>query len=124
MPIIIDKDATKCNIKSATFDGIHCWIDFKSHFDACAAINKWFERDRGLYLAVSSRGAAQGVLRNVSLETEEQNDLLVKTLEERFAPLKQTELYRAQLKERRQRALETLTELGQGIRRLTCLGYP
>lgn len=51
-------------------------------------------------------------------------DLLVKALEERFAPPNQTELYRAQLKERKQRASETLSELGQAIRRLTCLAYP
>lgn len=51
-------------------------------------------------------------------------DLLVKALEERFAAPNQTELYRAQLKERKQRASETLSELGQAIRRLTCLAYP
>lgn len=50
--------------------------------------------------------------------------MLVKALEERFAPPNQTELYRAQLKERWQKASETLSELGQAIRRLTCLAYP
>ena len=44
-------------------------------------------------------------------------------MEERFAPPNQTELYRVQLKERRQRASETLTELGQDIWRLTDLAY-
>lgn len=48
---------------------------------------------------------------------------MVEALEERFA---QTELYnyRAQLKERGPRASETLTELGQAIRRLACLAHP
>lgn len=124
MPITTDRNATKCNIKPATFDGSHSWIDYKSHFDACAAINNWSDREKGLYLAVSLRGAAQGVLGNVSSETGQQYNLLVEALEERFAPPNQTELYRAQLKERRQRASETLTELGQAIRRLTCLAYP
>lgn len=123
-PITIDKNATKFNIKPATFDGSHSWIDYKSHFDACAAINNWSDRENGLYLAVSLRGAAHEVLGNVSSETGQQYDLLVEALEERFAPPNQTVLYRAQLKETRQRASETLTELGQAIRRLTCLAYP
>lgn len=61
---IRQENATKCNIKPATFDGSHSWIDYKSHFDACAAINNWSVREKGLYLAVSLRGAAQGVLGN------------------------------------------------------------
>lgn len=50
--------------------------------------------------------------------------MLVKALEERFAPPSQTERYRVQLKERKQRASETLSKLEQAIRRLTCLAYP
>ena len=49
---------------------------------------------------------------------------LIKALEDRFAPANQTELYRVQLRERRQKATETLPELGQTIRRLTHLAYP
>lgn len=73
---------------------------------------------------MSLKGAAQGILGNVPSETGQQYDLLVKALEERFAPPNQTELYRAQLKERRERASETLSELGQAVRRLTYLAYP
>jgi hypothetical protein len=42
---------------------------------------------------------------------------LVKSLDERFSPSNQTELYRTQLRERRQRAVETLPEFGQDVRR-------
>jgi hypothetical protein len=48
----------------------------------------------------------------------------VKALEERFAPPNQTELYRVQLTERRQKPTESLPELGQAIRRLVNLVYP
>lgn len=99
---------SRCNIKPATFDGSNSWLDYKSHFDACATINNWSEKEKGLYLAVSLRGTAQGVLGNVSKETGQHYDLLVKALEEKFAPPNQTELYRAQFKERKQRASETL----------------
>lgn len=61
---------------------------------------------------------------NVSSETDQQYDLLVEALEGRFAPPNQTEFYRAHVKERRQRAPETLIELRKAIRRLTCFAYP
>ncbi|XP_065927594.1 uncharacterized protein [Magallana gigas] len=115
---------SRCNIKPATFDGSNSRLDYKSHFDACATINNWSEKEKGLYLAVSLKRTAHGVLGNVSKETGQHYDMLVKALEERFAPPNQTELYRAQLKDRKQRASETLSELGQAIRRLTCLAYP
>ncbi|KAH3789639.1 hypothetical protein DPMN_167824 [Dreissena polymorpha] len=51
-------------------------------------------------------------------------DELAQALEDRFAPANQTELYRVQLRDRRQRASETLAELGQDIRRLANLAYP
>jgi hypothetical protein len=49
---------------------------------------------------------------------------LVKALEERFAQPNQTELYRVQLTERRQKPAESLPELGQSIRRLVNLASP
>lgn len=51
-------------------------------------------------------------------------DKLVRSLEERFSPSNQTELYRTQLRERRQRVAENLPELVQEIRRLANLAYP
>ncbi|KAH3875030.1 hypothetical protein DPMN_038289 [Dreissena polymorpha] len=48
----------------------------------------------------------------------------INPLEDRFTPANQTELYRVQLRDRRQRASETLAELGQDIRRFANLAYP
>ena len=48
-------------IKPATFDGTGHWKDYKAHFDACSELNKWTYKEKGLYLAVSLRGQAQGV---------------------------------------------------------------
>ena len=54
----------------------------------------------------------------------DKTDELVRSLEERFSPSNQTELYRKQLRERRQKAAESLPELGQDVGRLTNLAYP
>ena len=116
------KPQTGARLKPATYDGTGHWSDYKAHFDACAEINNWTEKEKGLYLAVSLRGQAQGVYGNLAKDSCKYDEL-AKALEERFAPPNQTELYRVQLKERRQRASETLTELGQDIWRLTNLTY-
>ncbi|CAG2238400.1 unnamed protein product [Mytilus edulis] len=111
-------------IKPATFDGQGSWIDYKSHFEACSSINGWTDTEKGLYLAVSLRGQAQGVLGNLPTDKRQTFIELVRSLEERFSPANQTELYRTQLRERRQKASESLPELGQDIRRLANLSYP
>ena len=61
---------------------------------------------------VSLKSSAQGVLGN--LPSYEQRDYLslCKALEQRFATSNQTDLYRTQLRERKQKALETIPELG------------
>ena len=82
-------------VKPATFDGTGSWLDYRAHYDAVAEINNWNQTEKGLYLAVSLRGQAQGVFGNISTQSKDY-DKLVKALEERFAPPNQTELYRVQ----------------------------
>ena len=72
---------------------------------------------------MSLRGNAQAILGNLFGDSKKDFATLCKALEERFSPVNQTELYRAQLRERRQNASESIPELGQDIRRLTNLAY-
>ena len=58
---------------------------------------KWTETEKGLYLASSLRGLAQGVLGNQPRDDRQNYAKLVKALQDRFAPLNQTELYRLSL---------------------------
>ena len=114
---------TGIKVKAATFDGTGSWKDYRAHFDAVAELNGWSTVEKGLYLAVSLRGQAQGVFGNISTQSRDYAKLVL-ALEERFAPPNQTELYRVQLRERRQTASETLSAMGQDIRRHTNLAYP
>ena len=111
-------------IRPATYDGSSSWLDYKSHFEACAKLSQYDYTEKGLYLSVSLRGLAQGVLGNLSVDTQMDYNELVRALNDRFAPPDQMELYRIQLRERRQKASESLPELAQHIRRLTNLAYP
>ena len=49
------------SIKLAKYDGTGEWRDYKSYFDACAAITDWDNEGKGLYLAAALRGQAQCV---------------------------------------------------------------
>ncbi|CAC5370906.1 unnamed protein product [Mytilus coruscus] len=111
-------------IKPSQYDGSTPWMDYLSHFEICALVNMWSEHQKGLYLAVSLIGQADAVLGDLPKEKRQIFSDLVYALEERFAPSGQTELYRVQFKERRQKASETLPELGQSVRRLSNLAYP
>ncbi len=42
-------------MKPATFDGSGSWSDYKAHFEVCAQLNGWPEREKGMHLAVSLR---------------------------------------------------------------------
>ena len=110
--------------KPATFDGSTSWIDYRSHFDMCSELNNWTVKQKGLYLGVSLRGLAQGVLGNLPVEDQKDFEALSKALSDRFSPESQTELYRAQLKEREWKHGENVAEFGQRILRLTTLSYP
>jgi hypothetical protein len=56
------------------------------HSDACAQINEWSQKENGLYLAVSLRVQAQGLLGNLPLQLRQYYKELAKSLEERISP--------------------------------------
>ena len=120
----VDAPKQRSFFKPATYDGLTPWRDYKTHFDSCAKLGKWSEEEKALYLAVSLRGQAQAVLGDQPDSSNIKYNELLSALEDRFSPKNQTELYRVQLRERKQRAAESLPELGQHIRRLTNLAYP
>ncbi|CAC5410983.1 unnamed protein product [Mytilus coruscus] len=80
-------------VKPSKYDDNTPCMDYSSHFEICVLVNMWSEHQK------------------------------VNTLEERFAPSSQFELHRVQFKDRRQKASETLPELGQSVRRLSNLAY-
>jgi hypothetical protein len=75
-------------------------------------------------LAAALRGQAQCVLGELPSNRQAHYVSLVEALKERFAPPNQMDLYRVHLKERRQKASQTLPEQGQVIRRLVNKAYP
>lgn len=77
-----------------------------------------------MYLAVSLRGLAQGVIGNLPVTDKADFDKLSAALQQRFSPVNQTELYRSQLKSRCLKPGETLPELGAGKFEINTAGVP
>ena len=77
-------------VKPDKFDGTTSWLDFKSHFDVCAELNNWSDREKGMYLAVALRGRAQAILGSLPDGEKCSYRLLCRSLEERFLPPNQT----------------------------------
>lgn len=78
-------EAQNC-ISPATYDGSGQWIDYHAHFEACSEINGWSYATKGLYLAASLRGSAQGCLGNIPKGEKPDYETLVLALEDRFPP--------------------------------------
>lgn len=115
------------NIKPATYDGTTSWLDYKSHFEACAKLGKLENRKRLVPFFFILRDSAQGVLGNLSDGRKMNYKELVSALSYRFAPPDQMNLYRTQLRGRRQKALESLPDLELGQHNYTAsrkLGLP
>ena len=90
-------------MKPATYDGRGPWTDYYAHFDACAKLIGWDTYKKGVYLSVSLRGYAQGDLGNLERNSADYS-ALVQPLQDRFAPANQTDVYKIQLRDRRQKA--------------------
>lgn len=75
-------------IKPATYDGTTSWLDYKSHFEACANLGHWCEEDNALYMAVSLRGQAQSVLGGLGGEAPKKYDDLITALRDFLLQIK------------------------------------
>jgi hypothetical protein len=119
-----DRQASRKYRKPATYDGTGNWADFLVHFELVAEINQWDDAEKALELATCLRGSAQGVLSDLRPEHRRSFLHLVASLNTRFQPDNQAEMYRAQMKNRLRKRAEPLSELSHDVKRLVRLAYP
>ncbi|XP_063957782.1 uncharacterized protein LOC135154686 [Lytechinus pictus] len=106
------------------FGGKTPWGDYKRHFEVCMNLNRWSDYEAGQFLATRLQGSALKILNNFPAGRRISYRELVSQLESRFGPGEQAENFLLELRVRRRHKDETLQELGQAIRDLTCLAYP
>ena len=104
------------------YDGSTPWLEYQAHFEFCADINGWGDEESALYLAAKLKGPAQKVLgdRRCRRGYAELTGMLSRS----FGPGQHSEMYLAELRNRRRKVGETIQEMGLDIRRLGQLAYP
>ena len=110
-------------LKPARFDGRTGRVE--SHLTQFAIIaqrNGWDDREKADHLMCSLTGEASDLLRELAADSS--YDEVVACLRQHYASLDQVEIYRAQLKNRRRRPGEPLSELMKDIRRLFLSAFP
>jgi hypothetical protein len=115
---------TKPIIVPDKFDGSTPLDPYEKHFRLCSRINGWDENAMAHFLAVSLRGRAQQVLAVLAPHQLGCFSEMLRVLKSRFDPEGKDELYRIQLRNRRQGPKESLTDLAQDIRTMVDRAYP
>ena len=112
------------NLKPQQYDGGKPLREYLQHFKVVASLNKWSDTVKGLYLAASLTGPAQRILNRVDVYAPGGYNQLLVALQERYAPHHQEELYRANLKNRRQGREESLRILAEEVEIAVEKAYP
>ena len=109
-------------VKPPKFDGKGCVESHLLQFKIAASRNQWTSSEKADFLKISLTGEASAVLKDMEedITFEELSD----KLKQCFGTLEQQEVFKIQLKARRRRKGESLSELMKDVRRLFLQAYP
>lgn len=105
--------------KPATYDRKTSWQDYCIQFEMVSELNAWNDTVKAIQLATSLRGVAQQVLSNVTRSYLQKGLQLLSSyiVTEIRTKENQSELYRAQIKNRLRRRGEPLSDLAHKIKK-------
>lgn len=119
-----DVKTVMTRVKPPTFDGkTSSWPNYLKQFEAAARTNCLTPKEKAVTLTVALRGEAMDVLQTLPEEEAENYESLVKKLEMRYGHAHLEQVYRTQIKNRRQKATESLQEFEVDVARLVRFAY-
>lgn len=98
--------------------------DWLVHFRMVAEMNEWSYEESGRQLAISLRGGALEVLRDLPADEVKDFDAIVRILKRRFEPEDREDLIKEEFKNRKRRKGESISEYGFALGRLAATAYP
>ena len=107
-----------------TFDGKTSWLDYQIYFDEVAEFQRWTDREKAMVLIMNLRRSAREVLIGMPAAARHDYVELTRVLGQNFCPREQIYIHQAELRGRRQKPTEKMTDLGRDIARLVRLAYP
>lgn len=111
------------NIKMEKFDGKTSWKLYHRQFDRISKMNNW-QHQMTDYLWIHLTADALAFMEETPGASVMTYDEMCNALDGRFGAERLSNVYKAQLLNRRRKSGETLSELGQDMRRLVNNAYP
>ena len=106
------------------YNGKSSWLDYRSHFESCAKLNKWNDEEKVNFLKTRLSGPARRTLTSITQQGLTTYHAIIKAIGERFEPEDKEDIYLSQLRARRMQKDENPYDLGDDIRRMCELAYP
>lgn len=113
----------RMNVRPREYSGDGSWRQYQGQFERAAKLNGWTE-DRLDYLWVSLTGEALAFVEGLPETQRSTYDQLCLALERRFGAERLAAVHKATLLGRRRQEGETMSALGQDVRRLVNCAYP
>ena len=115
---------SKVTIKPDTFTGEDDWEQYISHFDNCAELGGWSDRERVLTLAACLKGQARIFYAGLLQNDKQSYRLLVHKLEQRFGSARQHGRWLSRFQSRVRVPGETIASFGDDLRLMAQKAYP
>ena len=116
--------ATRPLVLPEKFNGTGNFNEWISHFKGIAAINKWTDEDKGLWLKVRLTDKAHVALMRLPNDAHETYVSLKAALKERFKSSSKQEVYKAEFESRRKRSTESWGDFGDELLQLVDKAFP
>ena len=111
--------------KPEAYNGEGNFTDWVDHFENVAALNKWKEEEKVLWLCVRLTGKAQTAFKQLPVAVRDgAYDDLVKGLHQRFKPDSQRKLYATEFHCRQKQKGESWADFGDDLSRLVSKAHP
>ena len=107
-----------------TYDGSTDLEIYLQHFEWVAKYNHWTSAEKAQQLAISLKGDAQQVFRDLDPGSIREYDDIRRVLLQRFNPPGREAAYRCQFKNRKRIETESISDYGYALKHLSAKAYP